>query len=102
MRKKSKAYLADVRNDAQILLSQREVVQATNMPTEEQTYRAGVIDRLQDLQESLTMIDAKITYTNGKLRKVIVALILVFGILIGQTFPTAAGVLQLFSNAIHI
>lgn len=57
-----------------------------NMPTEEQTYRAGVIDRLADLQEGINKIDKKVTYTNGKVRKIIVAIFLLGGILIGELF----------------
>lgn len=57
-----------------------------NMPTEEQTYRAGVIDRLADLQEGINKIDTKVTYTNGKVRKIIIAIFLIGGVLIGELF----------------
>lgn len=49
------------------------------MPTEEQTYRAGVVDSLKRIEE-------KVTFTNGKVRKIIIALVLLSGIIIGQAF----------------
>lgn len=54
-------------------------------PTEEQTYRNGILDKLTNLQEGIDTIDKKVTYTNGKVRKIIIALVLVSGIVIGQT-----------------
>lgn len=47
------------------------------MPTEEQTYRAGIV-------ESLNRIEEKVTYTNGKVRKIIIALFLLGGVILGQ------------------
>ncbi len=40
------------------------------MPNEEQTYRAGILDRLEDIQEnvSATLVQAKIT--NGRVNKI--------------------------------
>ena len=67
------------------------------MPTEEQTYRDGIDKRFDrfdhDVRESLSRIEVQQgaleknqKYTNGKVRKIIIALVLVFGILIGQNF----------------
>lgn len=62
---------------------------------EEETYREGVKERMfnfeQDVRNSLQrlevkqdLIDTKVTYTNGKVRKIIIALAVVAGITIGQ------------------
>lgn len=56
------------------------------MPTEEQTYRQGVIDRLDGLKDSIATVDKKISYTNGKVRKIIIAIFLIGGVLIGELF----------------
>lgn len=50
-----------------------------NMPTEEQTYRANV-------QEKLDTILTQVKYTNGKVRKIIIAVFLIGGVLIGELF----------------
>lgn len=60
-------------------------------PTEEQTYRAGVVSTLERIEE-------KVTYTNGKVRKIIIALVLLGGILIGQTFTNRQDIIGLFSH----
>ena len=78
------------------------------MATEEETYRDGVNDKLDDLKiavkevgssvnlrlslsegqnaTAFAKLDEKVSYTNGKVKKLIMAVILVFGILIGQNF----------------
>lgn len=56
------------------------------MPTEEQTYREGVIDRLDGLKNAIENVDKKVTYTNGKVRKIIIAIFLISGVLIGELF----------------
>ena len=63
------------------------------MPTEEQTYRAGVVD-------SLKRIEAKVTYTNGKVRKIIIALVLLAGIVIGQSFANPKDIITLLSHGL--
>jgi hypothetical protein len=92
------------------------------MPSEEQTYRDGVRKDIQNMQNVLELrmqtfekdtrdslsrieikgdsIDKKVSYTNGKVRKIIIALVLVFGILIGQNFGSVHDIIQLFSNAL--
>lgn len=57
-----------------------------NMPTEEMTYRKGVLDRLDDLKSAIETVDKKVTYTNGKVRKIIIAIFLIGGVLIGELF----------------
>jgi hypothetical protein len=62
------------------------------MPTEEQTYREGV---KTDLKE----IKSLVKYTNGKVRKIIIALVLLAGIVIGQTFGNAHDIITLLVSA---
>lgn len=57
------------------------------MPTEEQTYREGI---KQDLAEIKTMV----RFTNGKVRKIIIAMVLMGGILIGQAFTNSHDLIQ--------
>lgn len=64
------------------------------MPTEEQTYRQGVLDDLQEIK-------ALVKYTNGKVRKITIALVLLGGIVIGQNFSSAHDIISLFAGLIH-
>lgn len=70
------------------------------MPTEEQTYRHGVQTQLDLLNTKADMIIAQVKYTNGKVRKLIIAAVLLAGILIGQTFGNLHDIITLLSNAI--
>jgi hypothetical protein len=45
------------------------------MPTEEQTYRVGVLEKLDDLSHKIDALDVKVTYTNGKVKKITIVLI---------------------------
>lgn len=49
------------------------------MPLEEITYREYV-------KEKLDTIDKKVTFTNGKVRKIIIALVLLSGMMVGLGF----------------
>lgn len=64
------------------------------MPTEEQTYRENV-------QEKLDTILSQVKYTNGKVRKIIIALVLLGGIVIGQNFNNTRDIISVFSGLIH-
>jgi tetrahydromethanopterin S-methyltransferase subunit G len=64
------------------------------MPLEEMTYRDYVKEKLEG-------IDQKVTYTNGKVRKMIIALVLIGGIIIGQTFTNTHDIISLFAGLIH-
>lgn len=64
------------------------------MPTEEETYRAFV-------KQILEGIDAKVTYTNGKVRKIIIAMVLLAGIVIGQNFSSTHDIIGLVAGIIH-
>jgi hypothetical protein len=86
--------------------------EATDMPSEEQTYRQGIDQRFDrfdtDVRQSLSRIelaqrdlDKNQKFTNGKVRKIIVALVLVFGILIGQNFGSARDVISLIVSGLH-
>jgi tetrahydromethanopterin S-methyltransferase subunit G len=65
---------------------------AQNMPSEEQTYRQGIKDQLD-------RIENKVEYTNGKVRKTIIALILAFGLIVGMGFEQMAPILTLLLAA---
>lgn len=88
-------------------------------PTEEQTYREGVTAKLNEISQSLDeqrrvsystanslsrieikteAIETQAKYTNGKVRKIIIALVLIAGILIGQSFSSWHDILSLLAN----
>ncbi len=70
-------------------------------PTEEQTYRQGIMDRFDNVDKGIATIDNKVTYTNGKVRKIIMALILLAGIVIGQSFTNTHDIISLLLGAFH-
>jgi hypothetical protein len=63
------------------------------MPLEEQTYREGI---KEDLLEIKTMV----RYTNGKVKKIVIALTLLAGVVIGQTFSSPHDIIQLLVSAL--
>jgi hypothetical protein len=54
-------------------------------PTEEQTYREGIKSDLLDIKADQQEIKTMVRYTNGKVRKIIIALVLMGGIVLGNT-----------------
>ena len=48
------------------------------------TFEKDTRDSLTRIEAKGDMIDKKVSYTNGKVRKIIIAIVLVFGILIGR------------------
>lgn len=64
------------------------------MPTEEQTYRTNV-------QEKLDTILTQVKYTNGKVRRIIIALVLIAGVIIGQNFSNMKDVIGLLVGVLH-
>jgi F0F1-type ATP synthase assembly protein I len=90
-------------------------------PTEEQTYRQGVNDKLEEITTSLEeqrrvsystanslsrieikteAIETQAKYTNGKVRKMIIALVFLGGIVIGQQFGSVHDIIKLVASAI--
>lgn len=65
------------------------------MPTEELTYR-------QYVKEKLESIEQKVTYTNGKVRKIIIALVLLGGVVIGQNFSSTHDIIALIFGSAHL
>lgn len=57
------------------------------------TYRAGV-------KEDLEEIKALLRFTNGKVRKIIIALVLLAGIVIGQSFGNAHDIIELLVHLV--
>lgn len=76
-------------------------LQVMAKPSEEQTYRQGVLDKLGDIQDSVDAVDKKVSYTNGKVRKITVALIFMGGILIGQTFTNFHDLISVAAGFLH-
>jgi len=90
-------------------------------PTEEQTYRQGVNEKLEEISKaqedqrrlsyttanSLSRIEMKTEsietqakYTNGKVRKIIIALVFLGGIVIGQQFGSVHDIIKLIASAV--
>lgn len=80
-------------------------------PTEEQTYRRGVdekFDRFEDdVRQSLSRIelaqdtlDRNQKFTNGKVRKIIIALVFLGGIVIGQQFANWHDIISLLATSL--
>ncbi len=69
-------------------------------PTEEMTYRNSIYEHFDDLKESIDSLTKQVSYTNGKVRKIIIALVLIFGILIGENF-NAHQILTLLFSGLH-
>ena len=71
------------------------------MPTEEQTYREGVLHKLDDLKKAVEGVDTKITFTNGKVRKIIIAMVLLAGIVIGQSVTNSRELISLVAGIVR-
>ena len=69
-------------------------------PSEEITYREGIQRILEEIREDGKETRRQVTFTNGKVRKIVIALVLVFGILIGQNFTTPHDILKLIAGAL--
>lgn len=70
------------------------------MPTEEQTYREGVKKDLAEIKSDQQEIKALVGYTNGKVKKIIIALVLLTGIVIGQNTTNMHDVAKLFFSTL--
>ena len=71
------------------------------MPSEEQTYREGVLHKLDDLKKAVEGVDTKITFTNGKVRKIIIAMVLLAGIVIGQSVTNTRDLISLVAGIVR-
>lgn len=47
-----------------------------------------MVETVIRIEQKIDAVDKKVSYTNGKVRKIIIALVLLGGIVIGQTLPT--------------
>ena len=92
------------------------------MPSEEQTYREGIAEKIDNLQNVLELrmntfeqdarnslarietkqdaLDKNQKFTNGKLRKMIIAMVFLGGIVIGQTFGNLHDIIQVIAGAL--
>lgn len=66
------------------------------MPLEEQTYREGVMSRFDKLDKNIEKLDQKVSYTNGKVRKIILALVAISFLTMGLGVDKIAYILPLF------
>ncbi len=69
------------------------------MPTEEQTYRQMIKDQLDRIEADGKDTKTQVTYTNGKVRKIILALVLAFGLIIGMGYKDFGPLLGLILAA---
>lgn len=69
-----------------------------SMPTEEQTYRAGVVRDLSEIKSDQQEIKRMVSFTNGKVRKIIIALVLLGGIIVGQSVTGYKDLIGLFTH----
>lgn len=61
--------------------------------------RAVVVEKHDDAMIKINEVLGQVKYTNGKVRKIIIAIILIGGILIGQTFSNLHDIISLLSGA---
>jgi len=92
------------------------------MPTEEDTYRNGVRKDIQNLKDVLELrmntfeyktsdslqrieikiegVETQVKFTNGKVRKIIIAIVGLSGVVVGMTFNNVHDIIQLIANII--
>jgi len=69
-------------------------------PTEEHTYRDGILRRLDDLKVAVEKVDTKVSYTNGKVKRIVVALVLIAGVIVGQNFSSIADIIRFVAGVV--
>jgi hypothetical protein len=70
-------------------------IDAFDMPSEEQTYRAFVSEKLDNIDKRGDRIEKMVAYTNGKVRKIIIAMVLLSGIVIGMNYSNWRDIIAL-------
>lgn len=63
------------------------------------TFETDVRESLTRIEVKADGIDAKVAYTNGKVRKIIISIVLLAGIVIGQNFPDWREVIGLLAGS---
>jgi hypothetical protein len=63
-------------------------------------FESNTSTSLEEIKDSIEIMDKKVTYTNGKVRKTIIVLVLIGGIVIGQTFTNAREIISLIISII--
>ena len=66
------------------------------MPTEEQTYRVYVREKLSDIVGGIEILDKKVTYTNSKVKKITLALTALGFFSLGLGLNEFAPIIKLF------
>jgi len=69
-------------------------------PTEEHTYRDGILRRLDDLKVAVEKMDTKVSFTNGKVKRITIALVLIAGIIVGQSFTNVADIIRFVAGIV--
>jgi hypothetical protein len=62
---------------------------------EETTYREGVKETLDRIEEKVDAVDKKVTYTNGKVRKLTLAIAVVAALAVGMGLNNGSFILSL-------
>lgn len=57
-------------------------------------------EKLDTIDKKVDTLDGKVTYTNGKVRKIILAIVLLAGIVIGQSFGNTKELITLIASAL--
>lgn len=70
------------------------------MPPEELTYRASVQAKLDNISSDVKEALAQVRYTNGKVRKIIIGMVFLGGIVIGQVFTNPHDIISLIASAL--
>lgn len=55
-------------------------------------------EKHDDVMVKISGVDMKVTYTNGKVKKIIIALVLLAGIVIGQNFSNTHDIIGLLAS----
>lgn len=57
-------------------------------------------EKHDDVMVKISGLDMKVSFTNGKVRKIIMVLLVLGGILVGQAFTNTHDIIALFANAL--
>ena len=60
-----------------------------------------MLHKLDDLKMAVERVDTKISFTNGKVRKIIIAMVLLAGIVIGQSVTNTRDLISLVAGIVR-
>lgn len=67
---------------------------------EERFSNREIREKWDDIASALSRIELQVIYTNGKVRKLIIALVLIAGVVIGQNFANMKEIIGLIAGII--